>query len=55
MKKTNEKKKHEQNLFTTKSYVLIQTLPFHKQELCLNRNTTCSSPISMFPLGIEIV
>jgi hypothetical protein len=47
--------KKEQNLFTTKNYVLIQTLSIHNQEVCVNQNTTCSSPRSMFPLGIEIV
>jgi hypothetical protein len=29
-------KKDEQNMFTTKSYVLIQTLPLHNQEVCVN-------------------
>jgi hypothetical protein len=53
--KKKRKKKHEQFVFTTKSYVLIQTLPLHNQELRVNRNTTCSSLIGMFPLGIEIV
>jgi hypothetical protein len=42
------KKKDEQILFTTNSYVLIQTLPLHNQEECVNWNTTCSSPRDMF-------
>jgi hypothetical protein len=64
IKKTDEKlkqtfflkmKKDEQNLFITKSYVSIQILPFHNREVCVNRNTTCSSPRSMFPLKIESI
>jgi hypothetical protein len=49
------KKKDEQNLFTTKSYVLIQTQPLHNQEICVNWNTACSSLRGMFPLGIETI
>jgi hypothetical protein len=45
----------EQNLFTTKNYVSIQTLFVHNWKVCVNWNTTCSSPRSMFPLGIDIV
>jgi len=46
---------NEQNLFTTKSYVLIQTLPLHNWKVSINRNTTYSSLKGMFPLRIEIV
>jgi hypothetical protein len=49
------KKKDEQNMFTTKSYVSIQTLPLHIQEVCVNRNTTYSSPKCMFPLGFKTI
>jgi hypothetical protein len=47
--------KDEQNLFITKSYVLIQTLVLHNQEICVNQNTTYSFPRGMFPLGIQII
>jgi len=47
--------KDEQNLFITKSYVLIQTLVVHNQEICVNQNTTYSFPRGMFPLGIQII
>ncbi len=53
MKNKNKWKKDEQNLVTTKSYVLIQTLTLQNWEVCVNWNTTCSFPRSMFPLGIE--
>jgi len=53
-KKLNEKK-DEQAMFATKSYVSIQTLPLHNQEICVNRNTTYSSPRNMFPLGIATI
>ncbi len=42
--------KDEQNLFTTKNYVAIQTLLIHNQEICVNQNTTCLFPKGMFPL-----
>jgi hypothetical protein len=60
-------KKNEGNLFTTKRYVSIQTLPIqkyvsiktlilHLQEIYVNQNTTSSSPRNyMFPLGIETI
>jgi hypothetical protein len=48
-------KKDEQNMFTTKSYVSIQTISFHNQKVSINRNTTYSFPKGMFPLGIEII
>jgi len=47
------KKKDEQNMFIAKSYVLIQALPLHTWKVFVNWNTTCSSPIDMFPLGID--
>jgi hypothetical protein len=49
------KKMDEQNMFTTNSYVLIQTLPLHNWEVCVNQNTACSFPRGMFPLGIETI
>jgi hypothetical protein len=55
MKIKIDEQNDEQNMFTIESYMLIQTLPLHNREVCGNRNTTCSSPRSMFPLGIEIV
>jgi hypothetical protein len=50
-----DEKKDKQVLFTTKSYVSIQTLPLHNWEICVNWNTTYSSPRGMFPLGIETI
>ncbi len=50
-----KKKTYEQNIWTTKSYVSIRTLLVHNQEVCVNPNTTCSSPRGMFPLGIKII
>jgi hypothetical protein len=49
------KKKDEGNFFTTKNYVSIQILPLHNRDVCVNQNTTCSSPKIMFPLGIETI
>jgi hypothetical protein len=42
-------------MFTTKSYVSIQILPLHNQEVCVNWNTTCSSLRGMFPLGLKTI
>jgi hypothetical protein len=51
----NKNKKDEHNMFTTKNYVSIQTLLVHNREVCVNQNTTYSSPRGMFPLGIETI
>jgi hypothetical protein len=61
------KKKDEINIFTTKSYVLIQILPVHNrevfvyqtplvhlQEIRVNRNTTFSSPRGMCQLKQQL-
>jgi len=45
--KIDEQKKDEHNLFTTKNYVLIQTLHVHNQELCVHPNYTCSQSRGM--------
>jgi hypothetical protein len=55
MKNKNKWKINEYNLFTIESYVSIQVLPFHNREVCVNWNTTYSSPKGMFPLGIKII
>jgi len=47
--------KDEQNIFTTKSYVSIQTLFIHNREICVNQNTICSFPKGMFPLRIKTI
>jgi hypothetical protein len=43
----------EHNLFVIKSYVPMLTLTLHNQEVCVNRNNTCSSVRGMLPLGIK--
>jgi hypothetical protein len=53
--KKDEHKKDEHNMFTTKNYVSIQILLVHNQEVCVNQNTTYSSPRGMFALGIETI
>jgi hypothetical protein len=53
MKNKIDEQKDEQNMFTTNSYVSIQKLPLHNWKVCVNQNTTYSSQINMFPLGIE--
>jgi hypothetical protein len=56
MKKMEEQNiMDEHNLFVTKSYVPMLTLPFHNQEVCVNPNTIYSFPRGMFPLKIETI
>ncbi len=43
-------KKIEHNMFTTNSYVLIQTLHVQNRKVCVNRNTTCSFPKKYVPV-----